>query len=152
MLTSRFRPRCRRATRQKIAAEIRNPTVDIWTGASDRTLRKLSINLNVPVSGTISSLLGGLSSAQVAMTLEYANLNQPQTVATPTNVRPFSQFTAQLRGIIGSIQGSLGAGGLGGDCTLRLLQSRSQIALGGVEVSPSQMGVRTVGLLFVQHV
>jgi len=101
------------ATRQKIAAEIRNPTVDIWTGASDRTLRKLSLNLDVPVSGTISSLLGGLSSAQVAMTLQYANLNQPETVATPTKVRPFSQFTAQLRSIIGAIQGSLGAGGLG---------------------------------------
>ena len=101
------------ATRQKIAAEIRNPTVDIWTGASDRTLRKLAINLNVPVSGTISSLLGGLSSAKIGLTLQYANLNQPQTVATPTNVRPFSEFTAQLRGIIASIQGSLGAGGLG---------------------------------------
>ena len=101
------------ATRQKIAAEIKHPTVDIWTGASDRTLRKLAINLNVPVSGTISSLLGGLSSAQVAMTLQYASLNQPQTVATPATVRPFSQFTAQLRSIVGSIQGSLGAGGLG---------------------------------------
>jgi hypothetical protein len=101
------------ATRQKIAAEIKNPSVDIWTGASDRTLRKLAINLNVPVTGTISSLLGGLSSAQIGMTLLYAHLNQPQTVATPTNVRPFSQFTAQLRSIVGSIQGSLGAGGLG---------------------------------------
>ena len=101
------------ATRQKIAAEIRNATVDIWTGASDRTLRKLAINLDIPVSGTISTLLGGLSSAGVTMTLDYARLNQPQTVATPTNVRPFSQFTAQLRGIIGAIQGSLGGAGLG---------------------------------------
>lgn len=101
------------AARQKIAAGIKNPTVDIWTGASDRTLRKLAISLNVPVSGTISSLLGGLSSAQIAMTLRYANLNQPQTVATPTKVRPFSQFTAQLRSIIGAVQGGLGASGLG---------------------------------------
>ncbi len=101
------------ATRQKIAAEIKDPTVDIWTGAGDHTLRKLAINLDVPVSGTLSSLLGGLSSAQVAVTLQYANLNQPQTVAAPSNVRPFSQFAAQLRGIIGAIQGSLGAGGLG---------------------------------------
>jgi len=47
------------------------------------------------------------------MTLQYANLNQPETVATPAKVRPFSEFTAQLRSIIGAIQGSLGAGGLG---------------------------------------
>jgi len=59
---------------------------------------------------TISSLLGGLSSAQVGMTLQYANLNQPQTVATPTDVRPFAQFTAQLRSIVGSIHGTGGAG------------------------------------------
>lgn len=101
------------ATRQKIAAAIRNPTVDIWTGAADHTLRKLAINLNVPVTGTLSRLLGGLSSAQIALTLQYANLNQPQTVATPANVRPFSQFTAQLRRIVGAVQGTLGGGGLG---------------------------------------
>ncbi len=101
------------ATRQKIAAEIRNPTVDLWTGNGDRTLRKLSINLDLPVSGTISGLLGGLSAAHVAMTLQYANLNQPETVATPSKVRPFSQFTAKLRSIVGVIQGGLGAGGLG---------------------------------------
>jgi hypothetical protein len=101
------------ATRQKIAAEIKNPTVDIWTGASDRTLRKLAINLNVPVTGTISSLLGGLSSAQIKITLRYANLNQPETVARPSSVRPFSEFTARLRSIIDSIEGSHGAGALG---------------------------------------
>lgn len=102
------------ATRAKIAAEIRNATVDIWTGASDKTLRKLAVNLNIPVSGTISSLLGGLSSAGVQLTLQYAQLNQPQSVATPANVKPFTQFTAQLRSILGSLQGLAAGGGLGG--------------------------------------
>ncbi len=100
-------------TRQKIAGAVRNPTVDIWTGTSDKTLRRLSINLGVPVSGQISTLLGGLSSAAIEMTLQYANLNQPQTIAAPTNVQPFSGFAAKLRGIIQQVQGSFGASGLG---------------------------------------
>jgi hypothetical protein len=102
------------ATRQKIASEVKHPTVDIWTGSTDHTLRKLALNLNVPVTGQISSLAGGLSSLGIGMTLQYASLNQPQTIATPSNVRPFAGFATKLKGIMASIQGSLGASGLGG--------------------------------------
>jgi hypothetical protein len=101
------------STRQKIAAAVKNPTVDVWTGTGDKTLRKLSINLNLPVSGQISTLLGGLSSAGIGLTLQYANLNQPQTVAAPSNVQPFSAFAPKLEGILRGIEGSLGAGALG---------------------------------------
>ena len=98
------------ATRQKIAAEVKHPTVDIWTGASDHTLRKLALNLNVPVSGQLSTLAGGLSSLGIGITLQYANLNQPQTVAAPTNVQPFAGFATKLKAILASVQSSLGAG------------------------------------------
>ena len=101
------------ATRQKIAAAVKNPTVDVWTGTGDKTLRKLSINLNVPVSGQISSLLGGMSSAGIGITLQYANLNQPQTIAAPTNVQPFSGFATKLEGILRQIRSSFDASGLG---------------------------------------
>jgi hypothetical protein len=100
------------ATQQKIAQEIKNPTVDVWTGNSDHTLRKLSLNLNVPVSGQGSTQLGGLTSAGVGLTLQYADLNQPQTITAPTNVKPFTQFAAKVQGILQQIQSSFG-GGLG---------------------------------------
>jgi hypothetical protein len=101
------------ATRQKIASAVKNPTVDVWTGTSDKTLRKLSINLNVPVTGQISTLLGGLSSAGIGMTFQYANLNQPQTIPAPTNVQPFTGFAVKLRGIVRQIQSTFGGAGLG---------------------------------------
>ncbi len=101
------------ATQKKIAAEVKNPSVDIWTGASDKALRKLSINLNIPVSGQASTLLGGLSSTGLGFTLQYANLNQPQTIAAPGNVRPFTEFATKLQSVVAQIEGSLGAGGLG---------------------------------------
>jgi hypothetical protein len=100
------------ATRQKIAGELRQPHFDVWTGSDDKTLRKLAISLVLPVTGQFSSLLGGLSSARISLTMQYADLNQPQTIAAPSTVAPYSQFQAKLRGFLSALQGGLG-GSLG---------------------------------------
>ncbi len=96
------------ATRSKIASEVRHPTVDIWTGTSDHTLRRLSLNLGIPVTGQASAELGGMSSAGFGMTLQYAHLNEPQTISAPSNVKPFSQFESKLQGVLGEVQGATG--------------------------------------------
>jgi hypothetical protein len=100
------------SVQQKIAQEIKNPTVDIWTGNSDHTLRKLALNLNVPVSGQGSTELGGLTSAGIGLTLQYSNLNQSQTISAPTNVKPYTQFATKLQGVLQQVQSSFG-GSLG---------------------------------------
>jgi hypothetical protein len=96
------------STRARIANAVRQPSLDIWTGTSDKTLRKLAISLTVPVTGQISSLLGGLNSAQISLSLQYANLNQPQTIVAPTKVAPYSQFQAKLQSFLSSVQGAVG--------------------------------------------
>ncbi len=101
------------ATQQKIAASIKNATVDIWTGKSDKVLRKLTLNLTVPVSGRLSTLAGGVTSAAISFTLQYSDVNQPQTIAAPTNIQPYSQFTTKLRSVLTGIEGSVGGGALG---------------------------------------
>jgi hypothetical protein len=98
------------ATAQKIGAAIKNATVDIWTGKSDNTLRKLALNLTVPVTGQASTLLGGLRSAGIGLTVQYSSLNQPQSISTPANVRPYSEFTAKMQGLVSGLRGALGAG------------------------------------------
>jgi hypothetical protein len=100
------------ATRSRIASEVKHPSVDVWTGTSDKTLRKLAISLVLPVTGQLSSLLGGLSSAQLSLTMQYANLNQPQTIVAPSSVAPYSQFQAKLRSLLSAVQGTVG-GSLG---------------------------------------
>jgi hypothetical protein len=100
------------ATRQRIAGEIRQPRFDVWTGTADKTLRKLAISLVLPVTGQLSSLLGGLSSAQISLTMQYGDLNQPQTINAPSSVAPYSQFQAKLRSFLAALQGGLG-GSLG---------------------------------------
>lgn len=101
------------ATRLKIAHRVQNPTIDIWTGTRDHTLRRFSLSLGYPVGGQTSSQLGGLHSIGFGLTLQYADLNQPQTISAPTNVKPFSQFESKVRGIIGQLQGVTGSGSLG---------------------------------------
>jgi hypothetical protein len=114
-------------TRQKIAGEVQNPTFDVWTGKSDKTVRRLTITLTLPVTGTISTQLGGLRSAQVGLTMQYANLNQPQSITAPTTVRPFAEFTSKLQTILGTVQSSLAgaAGGTGSTGTGALPNSSS---------------------------
>ncbi len=99
------------ATQQKIAAAVRNAQVDIWTGSADKTLRKLTLSLSIPVSGQTSTVLGGMTSAGIGLSLQYSDLNQPQSITAPATVKPYSEFTAKLRSVLSSVEGGLGAAG-----------------------------------------
>jgi hypothetical protein len=107
------------STRSRIASEVQNPTFDVWTGNGDKTVRKLVIGLTLPVTGQVSTLLGGLHSAGIALTMRYADLNQPQTINAPTTVRPFSEFESKLKTFVAAIEGSVSgaAGGALGSST-----------------------------------
>jgi hypothetical protein len=102
------------ATRSRIASEVRSPSFDVWTGTSDKTVRKLAISLTIPVSGQVSTLLGGLRTAQIAISMVYANLNQPQTIQAPASIQPFSQFATKLRSFLATVEGSVVPGGASG--------------------------------------
>ncbi len=100
------------ADRTKIASEVKNPSVDIWTGTSDKTIRRLTITLTLPVTGKASSELGGMTSADLGLTMQYSDLNQPQTIKAPTSVSPFTQFQSKLSAFVQALQGAA-AGALG---------------------------------------
>ena len=97
------------ATITRLAGEIQRPSFDVWTGSSDKTVRKLLIHLNAPVPSQVASLLG--SRAGLTLTMQYTNLNQPQTITAPTSTQPFSQFTTKVRTFLGGLFGSLAGGG-----------------------------------------
>lgn len=102
------------ATQARLSQEIENPTFDVWTGKQDKTIRRLSIGVTVSLGATLAQLVGA-GRAQVGLTMQYADLNQPQTISTPTNVQPFSRFQASLRTLLGQLQSR--AGGLAGSGT-----------------------------------
>jgi hypothetical protein len=131
-------------TRSQIAGKVENPSFDVWTGSQDKTVRKLTINMTLPVSGQDASLLGGLSSAGVSVVMEYANLNQPQTITAPATVRPFSEFTARVRPVLQEVESALALGVSGaspssGTGSASSLQSYSQcISAAGNDVAKMQ--------------
>ncbi|MBV9004706.1 MAG: hypothetical protein JO181_08605, partial [Solirubrobacterales bacterium] len=94
--------------KDRIAREIQNPSFDVWTGNSDKIMRRMSITLLLSVTGQGSTLFGGMHSAAIALTVQYADLNQPQTITAPTTVRPFSEFTGKLRSLGEALTGTLG--------------------------------------------
>jgi hypothetical protein len=100
-----------------IAAHVSSPSFDIWTGASDQTLRKLSVALTVPVTGTLHTELGGLTSLRITVDLQYADLNQPQTITAPTKLLPYSEFQTQLASDMKAIESGIASSALGGSST-----------------------------------
>lgn len=116
------------STRAQLAREVHNPSFDVWTGTSDRTLRKLSISLSLRVTGQTSTALGGVRAAQIGVTLQYARLNQPQTITAPANVRPFAEFESRAGALAQTLTGGLGGstGGAGGSSAGDTAASGSQ--------------------------
>jgi hypothetical protein len=102
------------STRSQIVSAIRNPSVDVWTGTADKTMRKLQVGLSLPVSGQLSTLAGGANSAAIGLTIQYANLNEPQTIAAPKAVRPFSEFSGKLQSFMKTLGGGLAGGATSG--------------------------------------
>jgi len=132
------------ASRQRIASQIKNPKLDVWTGQSDKAIRKLAVSMTVPVSGQLSSTLGGLTSAGLGFQVSYANLNQPQSITAPTNVHPFSEFSSKLQALVQGLQGTI-AGGLGGATGSGALGSASPGANTGQNVQAYTQCIQAAG-------
>jgi hypothetical protein len=95
------------ATKAKILAEVRRPSVDIWTGSADKTLRKLALSLTLPVTSALSSDLGGLKSAVLSLDITYRDLNQPQSISAPTTVQPYREFESRVHTLLEAIQSAI---------------------------------------------
>jgi hypothetical protein len=54
-----------------------------------------------------------MTSAGIGLSLQYADVNQPQTVSAPAKVQPYSQFATKLRALLTGVQGSLGGAAAG---------------------------------------
>ena len=93
------------ADRRHITGEVKTATVNVWTGVADRTLRRLEIDLRVPVSGQLSTLLG--RAAAVALTMQYDDLNQPQSITAPARLLPYSRFQAKLPALVQNVGSGL---------------------------------------------
>ncbi len=102
------------STQKRIADALGSPSFDVWTGKSDKILRKLTVSATVPVTGQERTLLGGMTSAAFTLDFEYSDLNQPQTINAPTSVKPYSVFQSKVDTILQEIESGLVSGSLSG--------------------------------------
>lgn len=101
------------AEASKIAAAIHQPTVDVYTDKNDSSLRRLVIDATLPVHGSLSTQLGGLTSAGIRLTVGYSHLNEPQTITAPAHAQSFAALQLKLQALGQGLTGSSGLGGTG---------------------------------------
>jgi hypothetical protein len=89
----------------ELAKSIKAAHVDVYTGKSDHLLRRLEVTATVSGIPQTQALLGGLSTADLKVLLEFSDLNKPQTIAAPNNPEPPSQLLPALQQLVGVLQG-----------------------------------------------
>ena len=95
------------AQKQQAIEAIKDPKIEIYTGADDKIMRRLVLSLNVADKGTDTT---GKLSFDVSIT----DLNEPQEIAEPADAQPFDELLGQL-GALGVLGGASGSGsGSGG--------------------------------------
>jgi hypothetical protein len=90
----------------ELGKSIHSAHVDVYTGKSDRLLRRLDLTASISSTSQTQSLLGGASSAQLTFQLLLSKLNEPQAIAAPAHPRPFSELLPALQQLLGSLQGT----------------------------------------------
>ncbi len=68
----------------------------MWTGKDDKTLRKLTLDVDVAVPAEARKRAGGLSTGTLAVSLLIADLNADQTITAPAGAKPLSDLTQAL--------------------------------------------------------
>lgn len=96
------------AQRSQIERAIKDARVEIFTGESDKILRRLVVDLDIEVPVDIRKDVGGLQSGSLKFTLEVADLNEDQAIAEPKGARPLSELLGS--GLGGALGGSAGGG------------------------------------------
>jgi hypothetical protein len=100
------------ADQSEIEKELGAPSFDAWIGNGDQILRRLRVSATLPVSGQVSSELGGLTSAAITFSYDMSDVNQPQTITAPTSVQPFAQLLAKVHSLTASLGAELLGSGL----------------------------------------
>jgi hypothetical protein len=99
------------AQRKQIADAIKSAKVDIWTGAEDRTLRRINVAVKFEVPEGERKDAGGLRSGDLAFDMTIGALNEEQDISEPEDAKPFEELLQQLNGTLGGGGSGSGSGG-----------------------------------------
>jgi hypothetical protein len=92
-----------------LSSAVRSARVDLYTGAHDHLLRRLSVSAAIATTPQTRAALGGLGSASFQLTLQFAGINKTQTILPPSETQPISKLLPALE----QLGVALGAGASG---------------------------------------
>jgi hypothetical protein len=95
---------------KELGKSIKSAHVDVYTGQGDHLLRRLEVSAVVSGTPQTQALLGGLTTADVKVLLEFSGLNEPQAIAAPSNPQSPSQLLPALQQLVGALQGAGSSG------------------------------------------
>ncbi len=93
--------------KQQAADAIKDLSVEIYTGAEDKILRRMLVTMKIE---TPEGSAAGAQSADIKFDLQLLDLNEDQEIEAPENPKPFAELASQLDSL-GLNLGGLGSGG-----------------------------------------
>jgi hypothetical protein len=87
----------------QLKSAVKSASIDVYSGTSDKLLRKLSLALTVEPPAS-----SGVTSVNVNFSVTLSDVNQPQTISAPSGAKPLTGLLEQF-GINGSALGAIGA-------------------------------------------
>jgi hypothetical protein len=97
--------------KQQATDAIKDLNVEVYTGADDKIMRRLVIDLKLQPPGQSDS-------ADVKFDMQFLDLNEDQEIKAPDNAKPFTELAQKLQGLglgggLGALGGSSGSAGSG---------------------------------------
>jgi hypothetical protein len=98
----------------QVSKALKDPKFDVYVGKSDSKIRRVNVGFSIDVPKSAQTGSGGVKSANVTLSIEFAGVGEPQRIQAPKSARPLSELTKQLGGL-GGLGSALGgaAGGAG---------------------------------------
>jgi hypothetical protein len=87
----------------QVQSAIKTASIDVYSGESDKLLRKLALTLTIEPPASTSS---GVSSVNVNFSVSLGSVNESQTITAPSNPKPIKDLLQQFGG--GSLAPLLG--------------------------------------------
>jgi hypothetical protein len=105
--------------KQEAAKAIKDVSVEIYTGADDRLLRRMliALKLDVPTDQ-------GNQALDVKLDMQFTDVNEDQEIEAPDDAKPFSELAAKLQELgldLNGLSGVTGGGSSGGGATQQSL-------------------------------
>jgi hypothetical protein len=92
-------------TIDSIRKVVHDPKFDAYVGKKDGKLRRLALSLRFDVPPEAQASARGVKGGTVTLSIEFAGVGDPQTIAAPAGAKPISELSKQLKGLDRRVDG-----------------------------------------------